>query len=248
MQPPTCYGMRVRTKDDALRILHAVNTNKLRMVTRRLDTNERRAIRPGYVFVWEERGPSSDQTGMGIERWTDSIQWGPSRVRDEFLYYQQRRPAVNAVDASSDDSEEVRPAPRFGPPLLKQTYSAKVLTATGIRKWHLIAYFNEETVNHLFTVDNHPHYPSLARIKVPTGVYKSARTTRRRGGARRRQREDSSLARRSLTLPSQDAFRDLRLLGQGPSRDLPRLEDLRTILTKPRHPIDQLALNSLPPF
>jgi hypothetical protein len=58
------------------------------MVTRRLDTEERRSITSGCVFVWEERGPSPEATGvrfidgcipyhtltqaqLGIERWTD---------------------------------------------------------------------------------------------------------------------------------------------------------------------------------
>lgn len=26
----------------------------------------------------------------GIERWTDGLKWGPSRVRDDFLYYQEK--------------------------------------------------------------------------------------------------------------------------------------------------------------
>ena len=28
----------------------------------------------------------------GIERWTDGLKWGPSRVRDDFLFYQARDP------------------------------------------------------------------------------------------------------------------------------------------------------------
>jgi len=61
----------------------------LPMVTRRLDTEERRSIISGSVYVWEERGPSPESTGvrlhrslsvepcahitpqLGIERWTD---------------------------------------------------------------------------------------------------------------------------------------------------------------------------------
>jgi hypothetical protein len=34
------------------------------MVTRRLDTEERRAITSGSVFVWEERGPNPEATGV----------------------------------------------------------------------------------------------------------------------------------------------------------------------------------------
>jgi hypothetical protein len=98
MQRPTCTGLRVRSPTDAQVIFHAVSLNILPMVNRRLDTEERRAISSGSVFVWEERGPNSEATGvssltarssamtdiaqLGIERWTDGIRWGPSRVRD----------------------------------------------------------------------------------------------------------------------------------------------------------------------
>lgn len=36
------------------------------MVTRRLDTEERRAVRPGNVYVWEERGRHTEATGVSI--------------------------------------------------------------------------------------------------------------------------------------------------------------------------------------
>lgn len=105
MQRPTCTGIRVRSPSDAHIIFHAVSLNLLPIVSRRLDTEERRAISTGCVYVWEERGPNAEATGvsiesitfllfsrmctnndrfvkLGIERWTDSIRWGPSRVRD----------------------------------------------------------------------------------------------------------------------------------------------------------------------
>jgi len=34
------------------------------MVTRRLDAEERRAISSGSVYVWEERGPNPEATGV----------------------------------------------------------------------------------------------------------------------------------------------------------------------------------------
>jgi len=72
------------------------------MVTRRLDTEERRSISSGCVFVWEERGPNAEATGLGIERWTDGIRWGPSRVRDEFLFYHEKDPEPTDMEATSD--------------------------------------------------------------------------------------------------------------------------------------------------
>ena len=52
------------------------------MVTRRLDADERLALRSGCIYAWEERGPHSEITGLGIERFTEGRRWSPSRVRD----------------------------------------------------------------------------------------------------------------------------------------------------------------------
>ena len=52
------------------------------MVTRRLDAEERLALRSGCIYAWEERGPHSEITGLGIERFTEGRRWSPSRVRD----------------------------------------------------------------------------------------------------------------------------------------------------------------------
>ena len=64
MQQPTCVGLRVRTLADAEVIFHGVHEGLLRMVTRRLDTEERRAISPGCVYVWEERGANAEANGV----------------------------------------------------------------------------------------------------------------------------------------------------------------------------------------
>lgn len=99
MQPPTAMGIRIRSVQDAHIVFHSVMTGLLPMVTRRLDTEERRAVRSGNVYVWEERGRHTEATGvstpslsyltvllislqLGIERWTDGIRWSASRVRD----------------------------------------------------------------------------------------------------------------------------------------------------------------------
>lgn len=64
MQPPTCTSIRIRSVHDAHVIFHSVYVNVLPMVNRRLDTAERRAVCAGNVYVWEERGRSSDSTGV----------------------------------------------------------------------------------------------------------------------------------------------------------------------------------------
>ena len=63
-QRPTCTGIRVRSVHDAHTIFHGVTLDILPMVTRRLDTEERRRVRPGNVYVWEERGRNTEATGV----------------------------------------------------------------------------------------------------------------------------------------------------------------------------------------
>lgn len=82
MQQPTCRNVRIRSTQDANRIFYAIQEGLLHMVTRRLDANERLALTTGCVYAWEERGPHSEVTGLGIERFTEGRRWSPSRVRD----------------------------------------------------------------------------------------------------------------------------------------------------------------------
>lgn len=72
-QRPTCTGIRVRSVHDAHIIFHGVMHRILPMVTRRLDTDERRMVRPGNVYVWEERGRSAEATGVSTHWITPSI-------------------------------------------------------------------------------------------------------------------------------------------------------------------------------
>lgn len=82
MQQPTCTNVRIRSTSDAHKIFGAVQQGLLQMVTRRLDAEERLALRSGCIYAWEERGPHSEITGLGIERFTEGRRWSPSRVRD----------------------------------------------------------------------------------------------------------------------------------------------------------------------
>ena len=69
MQVPTLTRVRIRSTRDALQIFYAVARGALPMTSRRLDAEERRAIVPGNVYIWEERCANSEATGMGMERW-----------------------------------------------------------------------------------------------------------------------------------------------------------------------------------
>lgn len=83
--------------------------------------------------------------------------------------------------------------------LVKQTYSVYIDTLRGRRKWHLseyrsfvqsqrtdiadiVAYFTQETVDTLRTVDQ---IPSIAALRIPSGRFRSARAVKGRGGGSR---------------------------------------------------------------
>ncbi|KAJ3567837.1 hypothetical protein NP233_g6103 [Leucocoprinus birnbaumii] len=217
MQRPTLQNVRIRSTRDALQVFNGVAINRLPLITRRLDAEERRAIVPGNVYVWEERGANTEPTGLGMERWTDGMGWGPSRVRDEFLFYHQKE-----SDLNDDGTNPVTPwaqmmrrpsagrAPhrpytldtRNAPEserLIKQTYSVHVSLpadrARGIiRKWHLTAYFSQNTLDELRTVDE---IPGVGDVAVPEGWFKSARV----GKARRDSRTHSSNSQSGETSP-----------------------------------------------
>lgn len=142
----------------------------LQLYTRRLTVEERRAIHTGCVFVWEERSSSIEATGDGIERWTDGRRWSCSKVKLDFLFYQEKLPDVN--------DEYIAAAMRPNQ-LVKQTYSVHVQTPVGRRKWHLVAYYTPETRDYLPSVDDIPLLASL-RNSVPRSAYQPARTSRGR--------------------------------------------------------------------
>ncbi|KAG1840830.1 Gti1/Pac2 family-domain-containing protein [Suillus subalutaceus] len=186
MQQPSLQNVRIRSTRDALHIFHAVARNALPLTTRRLDAEERRAIAPGNVYVWEERSANSEATGLGMERWTDGMGWGPSRVRDEFLFYQQKECDVNDDPGSSGtpwaQMISMYPSSRAratgdSERLIKQTYSVRVSLpddrTRGItRKWHLTAYFSQQKLDRLNTIDN---IPGVGDVPVPDGWFRSAR-------------------------------------------------------------------------
>ncbi|KAJ7787993.1 hypothetical protein B0H13DRAFT_1676483, partial [Mycena leptocephala] len=167
-QQPTCTNLRIRSVEDAHKIFFAICRGILRMVSRRLDSDERAALRTGCVYAWEERSPNTEITGIGIERFTEGRRWSPSRVRDEFLFYYEKW---------VPDSEHGGSQPIGWEQLVKQTYSVWVETERGKRKWHLTAYFTQTTVDRLGTVDD---IPDVHPLEVPAGMFTSTRTGKRK--------------------------------------------------------------------
>ncbi|KAF9266068.1 hypothetical protein L218DRAFT_858928 [Marasmius fiardii PR-910] len=192
MQRPTLESVRVRSTRDALQVFYGVATNKLPLITRRLDAEERRAIVPGNVYVWEERGANTETIGIGMERWTDGMGWGPSRVRDEFLFYHQKESDVEddptnpitpwAQLLRRDASQQTRNGKAEPERLVKQTYSVHVSLPADrprgvVRKWHLTAYFSQEGLNRLATIDS---IRGIGDAPVPEGIFRSARASKMR--------------------------------------------------------------------
>lgn len=77
----TFYGL-VENTLDALRIFQMCQEGRLHRVRRRLHERERRLIRSGSVFVFDEEE-------SGIRRWTDGRLWSPSRILGNFLIYRE---------------------------------------------------------------------------------------------------------------------------------------------------------------
>jgi hypothetical protein len=105
---------------------------------------------------------------------------------------------------------------RRGEPMIKQTYSVYVQRADGMKKWHLSssrfrvhgcveilrfpdAYWTQETLDRLLTIDD---IPELRSLEVPPGTYLCARTNRMREAVSRSAR---NLFTEGIALPSRSA-------------------------------------------
>jgi hypothetical protein len=72
MPMETFYGL-VESTTDALLIFEACRSGLLPRAKRRLLEGERRELRSGSIYVFDEKE-------SGIKRWTDGRQWSPSRI------------------------------------------------------------------------------------------------------------------------------------------------------------------------
>jgi hypothetical protein len=71
-------------------------------VKRRLREEERKLIRSGQVFVFDERE-------SGIKRWTDGLVWSPSRILWNFLVYRQVDKKFGGRPGTARKSQEASP-------------------------------------------------------------------------------------------------------------------------------------------
>ncbi|KAF8633054.1 hypothetical protein AX15_001532 [Amanita polypyramis BW_CC] len=142
--------------------------------------------------------------------------WGPSRVRDEFLFYHQKESdtaeeLVNPVTPwaqmmrrreqpshSSNSTNQHQPVEPER--LIKQTYSVLVYLPVDrprgiVRKWHLTAYFSQQKLANLETIDS---IHMVGNTVVPDGWFRSARTAPKMRRESRNYGTTSQLAERNL--------------------------------------------------
>ncbi|KAJ6624542.1 Gti1/Pac2 family-domain-containing protein [Mycena sp. CBHHK59/15] len=191
MQQATHPRLHVRNAHDAHVVFEATRQGFLRPITRRLDESERATlIQSGAVFVWEE----SDQA-PGLKRWTDGRVWSQSRMREPYLFYDEKLgdgpdipdssfqtyrfvDGVSRGGPSSSALSHQERSTNIHPGLVKQAYSAWVVVHPNARprKWHITAYFRYEDLPHIPTVDRDP---CLRKIIVPAGFYRSGKARNR---------------------------------------------------------------------
>ncbi|KAF8701573.1 hypothetical protein AX14_000386 [Amanita brunnescens Koide BX004] len=179
-------SLHIRDAHDAHVVLEAVRRNLLPLIKRRLLSSEREELRSGHVYVWEEA-----QDEGGLLRWTDGRRWSQSRMRGDYLFYEEKiettqeerdakaaRRARRASDPNAVIPPPVRRKDRPSKPngLTKQTYSATVnFPETGeTRKWHVVAYFSGNDYMHLPVIES---YDYLRTIRVPQGIFLNSKTS-----------------------------------------------------------------------
>lgn len=125
---PTYTGI-VKSTKEALVLFEACLNARLNHVPRRPHDRERGTlIKSGHIFIYEEHA-------SGIKRWTDGINWSPSRILGNFLVYReldnkvqpgekkralkhkspQRRPNNGAVSKSNHSQKSSFNSDHFGP-------------------------------------------------------------------------------------------------------------------------------------
>lgn len=110
----------IHTELDIIILVDLCQKNVLGRVTRRLHDTEKRFIKDGSIFVYEEKE-------SGIKRWTDGKIWSPSRSNGIFLCYREYKPKGKL---STQNTFEY----------FKKTITAKFTDKT----YHIITYQNLE--------------------------------------------------------------------------------------------------------
>ncbi|KAG8970071.1 hypothetical protein FRC05_000719 [Tulasnella sp. 425] len=221
------FGPALSTPNNTSTALNSL----LPIVRRRLSPTDRE-LQSGEVFVWEEASYKG-----GLERWTDGRKWSQSRMREPFLFYEEKAmPSREEKDAkaarrarkSSDPSSPSSASPALpsspSPPrrqdrptkpkgLTKQTYSAFVHTPNAPagqqpKKWHLTAYFCSTTYHELPVCADDP---VLRAVTVPENIYVTGKGLTRKNGSQRgvERKETPSTTPVPPSLPPQASVQQL---------------------------------------
>ncbi|KAI0076180.1 hypothetical protein K474DRAFT_1708362 [Panus rudis PR-1116 ss-1] len=156
----------VETTGDALRLVQAARCGLIPRITRRLNELERRAmIRSGAVFVF-----SVEESG--IRRWTEGLQWSPSRIAGNFLVYREvterggsrgtARPGASE-GARMDGQGVIKPNG-----LTKKTITVKIDGSDH----HLICYYTAEDVE-LGRLQRPTNRPDIMALEIPPELVQS---------------------------------------------------------------------------
>jgi hypothetical protein len=119
------YNGVLQDKLDALYLIEAARRDLIPQIYQRFSIFERqRYIRPGCVFIWNERKSK-------IKRWTDGRKWSASRVIGTFLSYKEMKPPKKKTHGCHIIEE-------MDDGLLKQSFSYNI----GEDKYHIVSYID----------------------------------------------------------------------------------------------------------
>ncbi|KAJ2623448.1 Gluconate transport-inducing protein [Coemansia spiralis] len=148
----TYYGY-IDSTDDALLVFEACRKGILQRRNRRLCESERKHIKSGSVFVW-------DESESGIRRWTDGKRWSPSRVNGCFLVYNELSPKSSSTYIASSDVP-------IDDGLIKKALS---LFNINNSKLHLVCYYKKSDLDSgKLTAPSSD--PLLCNIVIPRNLY-----------------------------------------------------------------------------
>ncbi|KAG7733974.1 hypothetical protein KL948_001176 [Ogataea haglerorum] len=145
------YHGLIVTPSDAILLLEAARQSIIPKMNRRLSDYERMIlIKPGAVFIWNE-------SESNMKRWTDSRNWGASRVNAAFLIYRE-------LDSSQTTGTSYT-YKRNG--LVKQSFS---VTMKNGGKVHLISYMNSDHEANRYLM-RPTQDPRLRHIQIDRSLY-----------------------------------------------------------------------------
>ncbi|ODV63267.1 Gti1/Pac2 family protein ASCRUDRAFT_93798 [Ascoidea rubescens DSM 1968] len=184
----TYHGM-ISSTNDAILLMEATRLSILPKITRRLTEHERKSIKSGSIYIWDEEE-------AGMRRWTDGRSWSASRVSGCFLNYKEMESNLTSKSNPQNNSHSHlsnlnglhnfnnfnnfnnnnNSAFQSNMPmysykidgLIKQSFS---LNTKAGKKLHLIAYLNNniDINNHNLMIPTKD--PKLQSIKIPDDIY-----------------------------------------------------------------------------